>query len=175
MQPPHDLGACVTATPPVEPGPPPPAHIRVLALAVLLWRDHLLCAEGYDTVKQQTFFRPLGGGVEFGERAEDAAVRELREELGMSVEVREALGVTENLFTYQGRPGHEVVFEYVCVPAPGHAPATLEPLVAVEGDARFVARWLPLAEVLGGAHLVYPDGLVDRLTAWVNRLARSEG
>ena len=81
MQLPHDLGAHVTATPPVEPGPPPPAHIRVLALAVLLWRDHLLCAEGYDTVKQQTFFRPLGGGVEFGERAELAAVRELREEL----------------------------------------------------------------------------------------------
>lgn len=164
----------MTATPPVEPGPPPPAHIRVLALAVLLWRDHLLCAEGYDTVKQQTFFRPLGGGVEFGERAEDAAVRELREELGMTVEVRAPLGVAENLFTYQGRPGHEVVFEYVCVPAPGQAPATLDPMVAVEGEARFVARWLPLAEVLAGTHRVYPEGLVERLTAWVNRLAHGE-
>ena len=161
----------MTATPPVQPGPPPPARIRVLALAVLLWRDHLLCAEGYDTVKRQTFFRPLGGGVEFGERAEATVARELHEELGMAVEVREALGVTENLFTYQGRPGHEVVFEYVCVPAPGHAPATLAPLTAIEGEARFVARWLPLAEVLGGTHRVYPEGLVERLTAWVNRLA----
>ncbi len=163
----------MTVTPPVEPGPPPPAHIRVLALAVLLWRDHLLCAEGFDTAKQQTFFRPLGGGVEFGERAEEAAVRELHEELGMAVEVRATLGIAENLFTYQGRPGHEVVFEYVCVPPPGHEPANLEPLVAVEREARFVARWLPLAEVLAGTHRVYPDGLSDRLTAWVNRLARS--
>lgn len=165
----------MTVTPPVEPGPPPPARIHVLALAVLLWRDHLLCAEGFDTVKQQTFFRPLGGGVEFGERAEEAAVRELHEELGMAVEVRETLGIAENLFTYQGRHGHEVVFEYVCVPAPGHEPANLDPLVAVEGEVRFVARWLPLAEVLAGTHRVYPDGLGDRLTAWVNRLARSEG
>lgn len=164
----------MTTTPPIEPGPPPPSHIRVLALAVLLWRDHLLCAEGFDTAKRQTFFRPLGGGIDFGERAEDAVRRELHEELGMTVEVRELLGVGENLFTYQGHPGHEIVFEYICVPAPGHQPADLTPLVAIEGDARFVARWLPLAEVLAGAHRVYPDGLTGRLTSWVNRLA-SEG
>jgi 8-oxo-dGTP pyrophosphatase MutT (NUDIX family) len=154
----------------VEPGPPPPQHIRVLALALLLWRDHLLCAEGYDTVKQQTFYRPLGGGVEFGEYAEQAVCRELLEEIAMPVEVLACLGTNENLFTYQGSPGHEVVFEYVCKPAPGSAPADLEPIVAVEGDARFVSRWLPLAEVLSGTHRVYPDGLSERLAAWVNAL-----
>jgi ADP-ribose pyrophosphatase YjhB (NUDIX family) len=155
---------------PVEPGPPPPAHIRVLALAVLLWRDHLLCAKGYDTVKQQTFYRPLGGAVEFGERAEEAAARELLEEVAMPIEVRACLGVTENLFTYQGRPGHEVVFEYVCAPASGAAPETIDPVTCVEGDYTFTARWLPLAEVLAGTHVVYPDGLPERLAEWVNRL-----
>lgn len=154
----------------VEPGPPPAQHIRVLALGVLLWHDHVLCAEGYDTVKQQTFYRPLGGGVEFGERAEDAARRELIEEIALPVEVRACLGVTENLFTYQGRQGHEVAFEYLCEPAEGHAPASLDPMTCIEGDYSFTARWLPLAEVLAGTHLVYPEGLRDRLAAWVNSL-----
>jgi ADP-ribose pyrophosphatase YjhB (NUDIX family) len=154
--------------PGIEPGPPPPQHIRVLALALLLWRDHLLCAEGYDTVKQQTFYRPLGGGVEFGEHAEEAVARELLEELAMPVEVGACLGTTENLFTYQGRPGHEIVFEYVCKPAPGAEPANLDPLIAIEGNARFISRWLPLAEVLGGTHRVYPDGLPGRLAAWAS-------
>ena len=160
-------------SPPVEPGPPPPRHIRVLALAALLWRDHILCAEGYDTVKQQTFFRPLGGEVEFGERAEEAVARELLEEIAMPVEVRACLGVTENLFTYQGQPGHEVVFEYVCAPASGSEPATLDAITCVEGAYTFTARWLPLAEVIAGARIVYPEGLTDRLTQWVNGLARA--
>lgn len=159
------------APPPgIEPGPPPPQHIRVLALALLLWRDHLLCAEGYDTVKQQTFYRPLGGGVEFGEYAEEAVARELLEELAMPIEVLACLGTNENLFTYQGRQGHEIVYEYVCAPAPGAEPANLEPMIAIEGEARFISRWLPLAEVLAGTHRVYPDGLADRLGAWVGAL-----
>jgi ADP-ribose pyrophosphatase YjhB (NUDIX family) len=144
--------------------------VRTLALAVLLHRDHVLCAEGYDEVKQQTFYRPLGGGVEFGERAADAAVRELREEIGREVVVRELLGVTENIFVFNGAGGHEVCFEYIAAFAPGAAPADLAPVVCDEGGRPFTARWLPLAEVIGGMHVVYPDGLPTRLAAWVNRL-----
>lgn len=154
----------------VEPGLGPAEHIRVIALGIVLWRDHLLCAAGFDMVKQQRFYRPLGGGVEFGERASEAVARELHEELGMAVEVGALLGVTENLFTYQGRPGHEVVFEFVSTPASGSEPTDLEALTGDEGGQAFRCEWLPLAEVLGGAHRVYPDGLPERLAAWVNSL-----
>ena len=30
--------------------------------------------------------------------------------------------------------------------------------------------WLPLAEVLGGMHVVHPEGLAERLAGWVNGL-----
>lgn len=147
-----------------------PRRVRALALAVLLYRDHVLCAEGYDAVKGEQFYRPLGGEIEFGEPAAEAAVRELREEIGRAVEVRAALGATENLFTFNGAPGHEVCFEFVCEFAAGAEPGDLAPIVANEGGRGFTARWLPLAEVLGGSHRVYPEGLAERLAAWVSGL-----
>lgn len=145
-------------------------RLRVIAIAVLVHCDHVLLAEGYDHVKQERFYRPLGGEVEFGERAAETVARELREETGIAVEVTDSLGAVENLFTYQGQPGHEVVFEYVARVRPGGPEVALTPIEAVEGEARFVARWLPLAEVLAGAHRVYPDALPERLAEWVNRL-----
>ena len=48
--------------------------IRPIALAVPRRGDDLLVFEGHDPTKGQTFYRPLGGGIDFGETAE-AAVR----------------------------------------------------------------------------------------------------
>ena len=155
------------APPHGDPAAPPP-RVRPLALGLLLYEDRLLFAEGRDPVKGETFYRALGGEIEFGERGAEAVVRELREELGRGVRVRVALGCVENRFTYRGRPGHELVLEYVVEFAPGEEPADLVPVAAREGDAVFTARWLPLAEVIAGAHRVYPEGLPQRLADWVN-------
>lgn len=137
---------------------------------MVLHQDHLLFAEGYDDVKEQTFYRALGGAIEFGEIAADAVVRELAEETGRRIELRGSLGVVENRFTYRGYPGHEIVFEYVASFAPDDAPPGLDPITCHEGDGQFVAVWLPLAEVLGGLHHVYPEGLPGRLAGWINTL-----
>lgn len=87
--------------------------IRVIAVGVLIHRNHLLCMHGFDSVKSETYYRPLGGGIEFGERVADAVVREIREEIGREVEVIEHLATTESIFTYEGRPYHEFAVELV--------------------------------------------------------------
>jgi ADP-ribose pyrophosphatase YjhB (NUDIX family) len=86
--------------------------IRVISVCVFRHGDSILVSEGIDTVKQERFARPLGGGVEQGETSAQAIVREIREELGQAITELRLLGVLENIFQYQGQPGHEVVFVY---------------------------------------------------------------
>ena len=154
----------------VEHAAPRVQRLRVIAIAALVHRDHVLLAEGHDSVKGETFYRPLGGEVEFGERASEAVKRELAEETGLAIDVVAPLGVVENLFTFEGQPGHEVVFEFVARIADGVERPGLAAIEAREGDATFVAKWLPLAEVIAGVHRVYPDALPQRLAGWVNGL-----
>ena len=86
--------------------------IRPLAIGIFRRDDRILVCEGYDPVKQQAFYRPLGGGIEFGERGAEAVVRELCEEIGAEMTNPHYLGTLENLFTYNGKPGHEIVLVF---------------------------------------------------------------
>ncbi len=52
-----------------------------------------------------------GGGVKFGERLEDAVVREMKEELGLDVTVKKFLGFHEAVYTEYGY--HTVIFFYI--------------------------------------------------------------
>lgn len=85
-------------------------QIRPLSVAVLRHENKVLAMECFDSVKQQVFYRLVGGGIEFGEKAEETVVREFQEELGLQVKISKRLGVEENIFSYEGKEGHEIVF-----------------------------------------------------------------
>ncbi|WP_447650475.1 NUDIX hydrolase [Pseudomonas abietaniphila] len=87
-------------------------RIRHLAICIFHHQGKILVNPFHDPVKQQSLFRPLGGGVEFGERSLDAIVREIREELDQPISNVRLLGTLESIFTYLGKPGHEVVQVY---------------------------------------------------------------
>lgn len=143
----------------------PPSYIRATALAIVLWRDHLLAAH-YPHFGDE-FYRPLGGGINFGERAVDALHREIREEIGRSVEVVEQIGVSENIFELDGEPGHQLMFEFITRWPDGQEPADLSPIAGHEDNGEPIdARWLPLHRVFAGDYTLYPDGLADRLRDW---------
>ena len=151
---------------PTEDGAPPPGRQRAVALGHLLWRDHLLVQPAVPG--DPPAWRSLGGGIELGERAEDAVRRELLEETGRAVDIVAAKGVAENIFERDGAIGHEVVFEYLLRWADGHEPDDLADSACTEADgSRFAARWMPLDEALNGEHVVYPDGFVGRLRGWL--------
>jgi ADP-ribose pyrophosphatase YjhB (NUDIX family) len=139
-------------------------QIRPLALCVFRRDDgRILVAPGFDLVKQQRFYRPLGGEIEFGERAEDAARREIREELNAEVDHLRFLDAFENLFTYLGQAGHELIwlFEAAFTDPAIYAKDVID---ADEGGAQFEVHWVDLAVFERGEAPLYPEGLLKLLT-----------
>lgn len=85
-------------------------HIRPLAVAIIRQGNSVLAMQCFDKTKNKTFYRLLGGGIEYGEKAEEALCRELKEELGLEITILRKLGVEESLFTFEDNLGHEIVF-----------------------------------------------------------------
>jgi len=135
-----------------------------LAICVFLNNDRILVAEGYDPVKQQTFYRPLGGGIEFGERSEQTIHRELMEEIGAEVNELKYLGTLENIFVFNGTPGHEIVQVYdgVLKESGLYEQAEVEGIEA-EIEESFKAVWKSLDEFGEGKSILYPNGLLELL------------
>jgi ADP-ribose pyrophosphatase YjhB (NUDIX family) len=140
-------------------------RIRPIAIVVFKRPDGaILVASGYDRIKEKSFYRPLGGEIEFGETAADAARRELLEELGAEVENLSLLGVFENIFTFLGAQGHEIVFVFEAAFADSSF-YDRDVVYALEGDASFEVHWVPLQRFVDGEVPLYPDGLLNALTA----------
>ncbi|MHA6511713.1 NUDIX domain-containing protein [Tessaracoccus sp. Z1128] len=138
-----------------------PADQRIRNLAVgLPVRDGCVLVQEFDGSQgERPFVRAIGGGIEFGERAADALRREFLEELGVVVTGESLLTVTENIFSFLGRAGHEVVHIFA-VECPGLEAWPLDARVKVIDDESVVA-WHRL-DALGEAGLpFYPDGALD--------------
>lgn len=139
-------------------------RIRPLAICVFRHHDRILVAEGYDEVKRQAFYRPLGGGIEFGERSEGTVRRELMEELGVEVGELQYLGTLENIFTFNGQPGHEIVRVYDGVlKEPGLYDQAVIPGEEAEVGESFEAVWKRIDEFGEGKSVLYPTGLLELL------------
>lgn len=143
----------------------PPNRARPCAFVFLRSGDRILVSEMFDE-DEGAFYRPPGGGIEFGERSGDAAVREMREELGLELRADDLslLGVIENLFEYRGEPGHEICFVYEA----GVDDAILDRLDGariLEGAPpnSQIARIFHLPDLLATSPL-YPDDVVRLLT-----------
>lgn len=134
-------------------------RIRVLALGIIWKGNQILVCKGHDEVKDQVFYRPLGGGIEFGEPGHVALAREMREELGAEITIPRYLGTVENLFTYNGAPGHEIIRLYETAFAdPAFYEQEQIPLIEDDGT-RYTAVWMPLGVFAAGGPPLYPDGL----------------
>lgn len=135
-------------------------HIRVISICIIRRDDELLVFEGYDHVKDETFFRPLGGGIEFGESSLDALKREFREELGAGLKDLRHIRTVENIFDVYGKPGHEIVFIYTGELTDA-ALYEKNVIIGVEDNGdHFKAVWMSLDTFRSGRYPLYPDDLL---------------
>jgi ADP-ribose pyrophosphatase YjhB (NUDIX family) len=139
------------------------SSIRPIAVAVPRRGEDLLVFEFHDATKDETFYRPLGGGIEFGETAEAAVRRELREELDVELLDVRLLGVLENLFHAFGRDGHEIVFVFDCRLAV-QSFYERDTVGEILDGAGTKVMWRSLSSFTAGSPL-YPTGLADLLRA----------
>lgn len=142
--------------------------IRPIAICLFRRDAKILLAKYHDTVKPETFYRPLGGGIEFGEYAAAALARELREELNAEICDVRYLFTLENIFTHNGKPGHEIVlvFDGAFVNQALYAQPVLH---GRDTHAEFEAVWKAVRELQQESSLpdslpLYPSGLLERLS-----------
>lgn len=137
-------------------------EIRVLALGIIRDGDRIFISQGYDPVKQQTFYRAMGGGVDFGETSFAALQREFQEEIQADLTNIRYLGCLENLFTFNGKQGHEILQVYQCdFVAPKFY--QLESLVFAEGKRQKTALWVDIARFKSGELLLVPEQFLEFL------------
>ena len=137
-------------------------EIRVLALGVILQGDRIFISEGYDPVKHQTFYRAMGGGVDFGETSLAALKREFQEEIQAELTNIRYLGCLENIFTYNGQPGHEIIQLYKC-DFVDQKLYQLEKLVFSEGERQKTALWVDISRFKSGELKLVPEQFFEYL------------
>ena len=113
---------------------PLPAPVPAVGVVCLRGQEVLLIRRGRPP-RQSEWSLP-GGRIEPGERAGDAALRELREETGVEGGINRLIAVVDGIFPEAGR--HYVLIDYAVDWLSG------EP---VAGDDALEARFVPLDQV----------------------------
>jgi 8-oxo-dGTP pyrophosphatase MutT (NUDIX family) len=148
-------------------------HIRPIAICVFRNNGRILVFEGRDSVKGGTYYRPLGGGIEFGESGEQAVRREIMEELHSEIDELKHLGFLENIFVHNGRAGHEIVMVYDGVLKWSGLYEQIVMEVTEANGEEIRAMWKGLDEFGEGGSILYPDGLLEMLRSPFKRQAEN--
>jgi len=141
------------------------SHIRPIAICVFRHQNRILVFEGYDSVKNEVFYRPLGGGIEFGEHSSETIQREIKEELGAEICDLSFLGSVENIFFLNNKRGHELVQVYDAsfVNPEFYGYSSFE---AIEANGlKLKVVWKDVKFFEAGKAPLYPTGLLALLTA----------
>ena len=128
-------------------------EIRPIALGLAIKNNKLLVSEGFDKVKNETFYRCLGGGIEFLEKSEEALKREFLEEINVDITVKNFLGISENIFTYQGKKAHELILFYSIEISDENYQ---EEYKVIDDHGETIAKWIDIDEFKNKDKILYP-------------------
>lgn len=137
-------------------------YIRPISLALIKNENgQYLFHQGRDRVRNETFYRPLGGGIDFGELAVAALKREILEELNEEVIIHKQLGTFENIFKYEQRFGHEIVILFLAEFKNRNVYEKKELEIHEHNGLISTAVWRSLEEIKQEKAHLYPIGLEE--------------
>lgn len=136
-------------------------RIRAIAVGLLIYDGWVLAEEYISSYGTDRFLRAPGGGIVVGETADAAIRRELAEELGVTLDSADLLGVTENIYDRHGMRGHEIVYAYAIRCDALEALPRTERLPVLDSDT--TVGWYRLDKVGTDTLPFYPDGVLELL------------
>jgi ADP-ribose pyrophosphatase YjhB (NUDIX family) len=137
--------------------------IRAKVVCVLWDSGRMLLIRATDPHDGRPFLLPPGGGVEFGESLDQAILREIFEEVRVRLPEAKRLGMLENVFQFDGRKEHELVFVYEADCDDPDLCAKDEIEIEESNGERLPARWYTVPERIATGLPLFPDGLLDLL------------
>lgn len=135
-------------------------EIRPVVLGIARNNNKILVSQGYDKITGQTFYRCLGGGIEFLETSEEALKREYKEELGIDIDVQEFCGIAENIFVFEGKGAHELILFYNIKIKDNDFK---EEYCVLEEETQTEAFWIDIEEFKNNNKILYPKQIFKYL------------
>lgn len=137
--------------------------VRGKAIVILRKDDRFLFTVCVEEEYKQVFYIPVGGGIEFGEYSIDAAKREALEETGREVTNLRLLNIKENIFRYNAKDEHEILFTYLAdFVDPSSYYDELDAGLDCDGK-KIELTWATIEEVASRNVKVYPTTLLEDL------------
>ena len=72
-------------------------QVRPISISIIRNNNKILVYERKDDITGEKFFKLVGGCIEFGEKSEDALIREFKEELDLEINDIKLLSIFESL------------------------------------------------------------------------------
>lgn len=132
-------------------------RIRPIALGLIEHEGHVFVSKGRDRLTKQTFYRFLGGGIDFGETSQAALEREFKEEIQADLTDVEYLTCLDSIFTINGKAKHELIQLFRARFADSAFYQLGETFDLVEGNRTETAFWLSIADIRSGKCRLVPE------------------
>ena len=136
-------------------------NIQCVSHGLALSKDKILVYKVTDIVNKKSFFRLIGGHIEFGESASVALKREFKEEINQNIRIVQQLDTFENIFFYNGKNRHEFVslfqIEFI-----DESVYQKNNIIGNEGPNRtFAAEWVSIKKFKNNHKILYPPNTLN--------------
>lgn len=140
-------------------------RIRPIALGLIEHQGHIFVSQGEDPKTKESYYRCLGGGIDFGETSQTALTREFEEEVQAELTDIEYVTCLDNIFTFNGKPSHELIQLFRARFVDDSFYQLNEKFPLVEGDRTTQAIWLAARRVLTGECRLVPESCIRFLSS----------